>query len=95
MTTHPLWTDECWLPLMKLYTARPEGLKPVYSRGMVDLAVELHIPPQFLYKQMFRLSRPDTPWLRRDFCLRCAVRIKREYPDFAEIAGKITEEYGN
>lgn len=37
----------------------------------------------------------DTPWLRRDFCLRCAARIKREYPDFAEIAVKITEEYGN
>ena len=84
MTTHPLWTDECWLPLMKLYTARPEGLKPVYSRGMVDLAVELHIPPQFLYKQMFRLSRPDTPWLRR-LCARYPADPKRLARDIGRL----------
>ena len=65
MTTHPLWTDECWLPLFKLYLGKPEGVKPMYSRGMVDLALRLHVPPQYLYKQMFRLSRPDTPALRR------------------------------
>ena len=65
MTTHPRWTDEYWLPLMKLYLRRPEGVKPMYSRGMVELSLELHIPPQVLYGQMFRLRRPDTPWLRR------------------------------
>lgn len=76
MTTHPLWTEEYWLPLMRLYTARPEGLKPVYSRGMVELALELHIPPQFLYKQMYRLRRPDTPRLAR-LCSRYAGNPKR------------------
>lgn len=65
MTTHPLWTDECWLPLLQLYMRRPEGVKPVFSRGMVELALELHIPPQVLYAQMFRLRRPDTPSLVR------------------------------
>ena len=65
MMTHPLWTDEYWLPLMKLYLRRPEGLKPMYSRGMVELSLELHIPPQYLYGQMFRLRRPDTPALTR------------------------------
>lgn len=65
MTIHPLWTDEYWLPLLKLYKAAPEGVKPMYSRGMVELAVGLHIPPQLLYRQMFRLRRPDSPWLRR------------------------------
>ena len=76
MTTHPLWTDECWLPLMKLYLRRPEGVKPMFSRGMVELSLELHIPPQFLYGQMFRLRRPDTPHLRR-LCERYAGNPKR------------------
>ena len=65
MTTHPLWTDEYWLPLLRLYQRRPEGVKPMFSRGMVKLSLELHIPPQVLYGQMFRLRRPDTPSLAR------------------------------
>lgn len=65
MMTHPLWTDEYWLPLLRLYLRKSEGVKPMYSRAMVDLSLELHIPPQFLYGQMFRLRRPDTPWLTR------------------------------
>ena len=32
---------------------------------MVKLALELHIPPQFLYEQMFRLRQLDTPRLER------------------------------
>lgn len=35
----------------------------------------------------------DTKWLRRDFCLRCADRIKRDFPRFGETAEKITSEY--
>ena len=65
MTTHNQWTDECWLPLLRLYMKRPEGVKPMFSRDMVELSLELHVPPQYLYGQMFRLRRPDTPWLRR------------------------------
>ncbi len=65
MTTHPRWTDEYWLPLMKLYMRRPEGVKPMYSRATVALSLELHIPPQTLYQQMFRIRRPDTELLRR------------------------------
>lgn len=65
MMTHPLWTDEYWLLLMKLYLRKPEGVKPMYSHAMVDLSLELHIPPQYLYGQMFRLRRPDTPALTR------------------------------
>lgn len=37
----------------------------------------------------------DTPWLRRDFCLRCDARIRREYPQYAAISGVITEKYRN
>lgn len=76
MTTHPLWTDDYWLLLLKLYKAAPEGVKPMYSRRMVELAVELHISPQYLYRQMFRLRRPDSPWLRR-LCEGYAANPKR------------------
>lgn len=63
MTIHPLWTDEYWLLLMQLYLRKPVGLKPTYSRAMVGLALELHIPPTFLHEQMFRLRHKPTPAL--------------------------------
>ena len=65
MATHPLWTDEYWLLLMQLYLRKPEGVKPVYNRQMVELALELHIPPQSLNQQMFRLRTIDTPRIQR------------------------------
>ena len=44
---------------------KPEGVKPLYSRGMVNLSLELHIPPQFLYEQMFKLRSLDTPRMEK------------------------------
>lgn len=64
MTQHPLWSDDMWLPLMQLYLKKPEGVKPLYSRPLIQLSLELHIEPQHLYAQMFRLRRPDTPSLQ-------------------------------
>lgn len=64
MTIHPLWSDEYWVLLMQLYMKKPEGVKPMYSRRLVELSLELHIAPRHLYTMMFRLRRPDTPWLR-------------------------------
>ena len=65
MAKNALWSDEYWLLLMRLYLRKPEGVKPMYSKEMVKLALELHIPPQFLYEQMFRLRQLDTPRLER------------------------------
>jgi len=65
MAKHPLWSDEYWLLLMQLYLKKPAGLKPLYSRGLVNLALELHIPPQFLYEQMFRLRQLESPRLEQ------------------------------
>lgn len=65
MAVHPLWSDEYWLPVMQLYMRKPVGVKPIYSRGMVELSLELHIPPQYLYEQMFRLRRLDTLRIKR------------------------------
>ncbi len=62
---HYLWSDDYWLLLMQLYLKKPIGIKPLYSRAMVDLSLALHIPPQALYEQMFKLRRLDTPRLEK------------------------------
>ncbi len=64
MATHPLWSDEYWLLLLKLYKQKPEGMKRMYSKPLVGLSLELHIPPQYLYRQMFRIRQSDTPVLK-------------------------------
>jgi len=51
--------------LMQLYLKRPQGVKPIYSRALVDLALELHFPPDYLYRKMFKLRQIDTPNLQR------------------------------
>lgn len=65
MTNHPLWSDDYWPLLMQLYLRKPAGVKPMYSRDMVGLSLELHIPPQFLYARMFDLRRTGTPRIER------------------------------
>ncbi len=60
-----LWSDEYWLLLMQLYLKKPEGLKPIYSRRMVELGMELHLDPRFLYEQMFKLRQLDTPRMEK------------------------------
>lgn len=64
MAKHPLWKDEFWLLLMQLYQKKPMGVKPLYSKGMVDLSLELHIAPEYLHEQMFKL-RLVTPHIKR------------------------------
>ena len=64
MANHPQWSDEYWLLLMQLYMKKPIGIKPLYSRAMVDLALMLHIEPKFLYDQMFFLQKSEQPSLK-------------------------------
>lgn len=63
--THPLWQDDYWYLLLQLYLKRPIGMKPIYSRPMVELSIYLHIPPQALYQQMFQLRNQATPHMRQ------------------------------
>lgn len=65
MITHPLWNDEYWLPLLQLYLKSPTGVKKVYSRGMVDLSLDIHIPPTVLHELMFHLRNKRSPIIRR------------------------------
>ena len=61
--THPIWNDEYWLLLLQLYLKKPVGMKPLYSRQLVDLSLETHVPPRYLYNQMFRLRHSNSPLL--------------------------------
>lgn len=39
-------------------------MKPMYSRALVDLSLELHITPKNLYEQLFKLRHRDTPIIK-------------------------------
>lgn len=65
MARHPLWNDDFWLLLLQLYLTKPVGVKPLYSRALVSLSLELHIEPKYLYRQLFQLRQKETPRMRR------------------------------
>lgn len=65
MARHGEWRDEYWLMLMHIYLSKPVGVKPLYNRQMIDLSLELHIPPQALQTRMKQLSRLQTPRIER------------------------------
>lgn len=67
MANHPLWSDDYWLLLMQLYLKKPVGIKSEYSHDIVELAIELHIPPRTLHEQMQRLDARKTPSMQRLF----------------------------
>ena len=59
------WSDDYWLLLLQLYLRKPVGIKPMYSRAMVELAMELHIAPQILFSRMGQLAALQTPRIER------------------------------
>ena len=56
MAKNQLWHDDYWLLLMQLYLRKPVGVKPIYSRQMVELSIELHIAPQQLFARMCEIA---------------------------------------
>lgn len=72
MAKKQLWNDDYWLLLMQQYLRRPVGIKPTYSRGMVELSMELHIDPRELHERMGDIARLRTP------------RIERIWQEYAE-----------
>ena len=61
MAKNSKWQDEYWLLLMQLYLQKPTGIKPMYSKAMVDLSLELHIAPQQLFNKMCQIANIETP----------------------------------
>ena len=90
MANKQLWQDDYWLLLLELYLRKPAGMKPLYSRGLVTLSLELHIPPQALYEKMKAIATLETPRLERIWSeysrnpkrLARAVRLLREMTGF-------------
>lgn len=90
MAKNTIWQDDYWLLLMQIYLRQPVGVKPLYSREMVELSLELHIAPQYLRARMEQIARLDTPRLRRFWNryaeyptrLARAVRLLREMNGF-------------
>lgn len=64
MAQHELWDDRYWLLLLQQYLKKPIGVKPLFSKEMVNLSLELHIAPEYLHRQMFKL-RNITPGIKR------------------------------
>ena len=90
MAKKAIWRDEYWLLLLQAYLQEPVGTKPLYSRVMVDLSLELHIPPHLLFSRMCQIARLDKPRLERIWQkyaeaperLARAVRLFREMNGF-------------
>ena len=90
MAKRTIWHDDYWLLLIQAYLRRPVGVKPRYSRMMVDLSMELHIHPQALESRMQQIARLDTPRIERFWNtysanprrLSRAVRLLREMKGF-------------
>jgi hypothetical protein len=59
------WQNDYWLLLMQVYLKKPVGVKPVYSKIMVDLSMELHIAPQILFNKMCEIANLETPRIER------------------------------
>ncbi|WP_077196840.1 hypothetical protein [Prevotella ihumii] len=89
MATHPLWSDEYWLLLLQLYLQKPVGIKPQYSRELVELSLDLHIPPVNLYEQQFVLRRRESAVLQLvwDSYAESPRKLKRDVKRLRELKG--------
>ena len=65
MAKKAVWHDDYWLLLMQAYLQRPVGVKPLYSKTMVDLSLELHIAPESLQTRMQQIATLKTPRIER------------------------------
>lgn len=61
MAKNANWSDDYWLLLMQIYLQRPVGVKPMFHRKMVELSLELHLPPHFLFNKMCQIANLETP----------------------------------
>lgn len=65
MANQSQWQEAYWLPLLQLYLRKPVGMKPLYSRPMIDLALELNVALKQLYEQMKMLDKRETASLQQ------------------------------
>lgn len=89
MHVHPLWNDQYWPLIIKLYLAKPMGMKAMYSKGVVDLSIELHIPPFYIYERLEEVERNQRPLLQhlRTLYEGNARRLSRDVKQLRQMAG--------
>lgn len=83
------WTDEHWLYVLQVYLRKPVGVKPIYSRNVVDLAMKLHIHPSVLFGKMCAIANPDTAQLQRLWSIygENARRLSRDVKQLDQMRG--------
>ena len=59
------WRDEYWLMVLEAYLKKPVGMKPLYSRVMVELSLELHFNLHYLQSRMKQIALLSTPRIER------------------------------
>lgn len=92
MTKTSNWSDDYWLLLLQLYLRKPVGVKPMYSRALVDLSLELHIHPKVLFNKQCQIATLQTPRIERiwERYANNPRRLKRAVSLLRQMAG-----YGN
>ena len=51
------WNDDYWLLVVQLYLKKPVGLKPLYSKSMIDLCSEIHVSPSEVFSKMEAIDK--------------------------------------
>lgn len=95
MTRKSNWNDDYWLLAVQLYLRKPVGVKPLYSRILIDLCSEIHVSPQEMYSKMKAVDKLQTPRIERLWRtysgspakLRRAVELLRQMKGFGSNGG--------
>lgn len=84
MAQQPIWHDAYWPLLIQLYMEKPVGMKPVYSKPLVDLGLELHVTPRYLRRMMAKLDEVASPSLKA-----MMASCKRNPKGFADMVARL------
>ena len=59
------WNDDYWLLVVQLYLRKPVGLKPLYSKALIDLCLEIHVSPSVVTAKMKAVENLQLPRVER------------------------------
>ena len=59
------WNDDYWLLVVQLYLRKPVGVKPLYSKALIDLCLEIHVSPSEVRAKMKAVEKLQLPRVER------------------------------
>ena len=59
------WNDDYWLLVVQLYLRKPVGVKPLYSKALIDLCLEIHVSPSVVTAKMKAVEKLQLPRVER------------------------------